>query len=248
MFLLGIVGSPGAGKSSVSEYLASLGAEWINADLIARDCLGIEEVRRKLGEKFGASIFFADGTINRSAIAERVFGQTPEKVAGLEFLESVVHPMVRRQITERLISAAQMRTPAALLDVPLLFESGWDRSCDAIWCVDAEREIRVRRTVVRGWDSEQLARRESNQMPIETKKRLSNRIMRNDSTLESLHEKLRAAWRQLGTMKQPGTIKQPGAKNQPGAQNQPGSKNLDHSTAPSSSPPPHCRTDFPVAG
>lgn len=219
MFLLGIVGTPGAGKSSAAEFLSSLGAHWINADVIAHDCFELETVRRTLGERFGSEIFSLDGQINRAAVAARVFGPTPEKAAALDFLESVVHPIVRQRITEELISAAKNRIPVALLDVPLLFESGWDRTCDAIWCVDADLEIRLRRTAVRGWDREQLQRRESSQIAIETKRRLSNRIMRNDSTLQSLHENLRDAWQQIDTMK------------------------ADCTNPPSSSQP-HCQTDI----
>ena len=200
MILLGIVGTPSAGKSTVARFLADLGAEWINADLIARDCLHQTAVRDRLVEHFSDAILNAQGEVDRSAVAERVFGDTIEKRAALEFLESVIHPIVRQKITDRLIDAASKRTKVALLDVPLLFESGWDRCCDAIWCVDAPPQIRLARTAKRGWDSEELSRRESNQLSISTKKRLSNQIMRNDSTLESLHEKLRTAWHQLDTI------------------------------------------------
>ncbi|WP_197455005.1 dephospho-CoA kinase [Stieleria varia] len=234
MILLGIVGTPAAGKSTVAEYLAWQGAHWINADLIARDCLGLPDVRDGLVQRFGQSIVDADGAVIRSVVASKVFGDAPEQRQALKYLESLVHPIVRRKITESLIWAAENRFPVSLLDVPLMFESGWDRCCDAIWCIDADRDVRLQRAARRGWDALELDRREASQVSIATKKRLSNRIMSNDATLEALHEKLRAAWELLATIQGSSTTK-------------------SHPSGPSVRITPsirtgirHCQTDFPA--
>ncbi|WP_182864912.1 dephospho-CoA kinase [Stieleria mannarensis] len=200
MLILGIVGSPAGGKSSAAEFLASLGAEWINADLIAREFLGRPDVVATLASRFGDGILAADGSIDRSALADLVFGNDSVKRENLAFLESVLHPLTRQEIRRRIAEAADHGKEVALLDVPLLFESGWDRSCDQIWCIDATRENRLLRSKKRGWDAAELDRRESNQMPIETKCRLSNLVMRNDATLDALHQNLRLQWRHLARM------------------------------------------------
>lgn len=197
MILLGIVGTPAAGKSTVATILAEWGAEWINADLIARECLNGPSMITALVERFGESIVDANGQIARQKLADFVFGDEPEHRKALRDLESLVHPETRNVIRKRIVEAAKQRVPVALLDVPLLFESRWDLSCDSIWCVDATADRRLRRAANRGWDSDELTRRERNQLPIETKCRLSNVVMRNDSTLDTLRQNLRREWELL---------------------------------------------------
>ena len=201
MIVLGIVGSPAAGKSTVAEFLAELGADWINADLIARSCLEEPDIVAKLTSRFGDQIIGPHGAIDRGKVADFVFRDDSAGRENLEFLESLIHPRTRAKITERISGAAKRGLIVALLDVPLLFESGWDRSCDAIWCIDASRETRLSRSKIRGWDANELDRRSRNQIPMEAKRRLSNLVMRNDSTLDSLRENLRCQWSQLVRMK-----------------------------------------------
>lgn len=200
MIILGLVGTPASGKSSVAEFLSGLGADWINADLIARECLGRPDVIAALRTQFGDSIVDDEGSIDRKRVADLVFGNDPVKRGNLRALESVVLPPTRKEILGRIADAARRDCSVALLDAPLLFESGWDRGCDQIWCVDATRENRLARCQKRGWDAAELDRRESNQVPIETKCRLSNLVMRNDATLEALHQNLRQRWDQLVRM------------------------------------------------
>ncbi|KAA5545964.1 dephospho-CoA kinase [Roseiconus nitratireducens] len=234
VIVLGIVGTPAGGKSTVASLLQQWGAEWINADLIARECLGRPEVVQQLRERFGPQVLSEDQTVNRKAIANLVFGDQPEQHAARRFLESLVHPRTRLEIMRRIESAADCRKRAALLDVPLLFESGWDLACDAIWCVDATRENRLTRARDRGWDSLELDRRESNQLAIETKSRLSNLVMRNDSTLKALAEIVEREWDLLGRINPIESKELRGTSGRPtGA----------HSSDPASDR--HCKSDYP---
>lgn len=193
-FLLGIVGTPAGGKSTVAKTLSDWGATWIDADAIARECLTLPDVIPDLVDQFGESILDASGSVQRSELAKQVFGSDAESRAALAALESIVHPRVRAIIRDQIESSAQARSAVTLLDVPLLFESGWDQSCDSIWCIDALFENRVRRAESRGWDASELRRREANQLSIARKSRLSNLVMRNDSTLDRLRENLRQHW------------------------------------------------------
>ncbi|OYP31153.1 dephospho-CoA kinase [Rhodopirellula sp. MGV] len=212
MIILGIVGSPAGGKSTAAEYLAGLGADWINADLIARDCLSDPQVIDALVSRFGNEIisqpenanvqseFDAKTQLDRSKIANLVFGDSSDKRDNLRYLESIVHPPTRQRILGRIENAAEQGALVALLDVPLLFESQWDFACDEIWCVHTSTEIRLQRIRIRGWDRQELERRERCQMAIETKCRLSNHVMWNDSTLDALHENLHRQWLKLAKM------------------------------------------------
>lgn len=221
MIILGLVGDPAGGKSTAAKFLASLGAEWINADLIARECLSDVDVIDVLTDRWGEKILNQSNGIDRAKVADLVFGDDSDKRDNLRFLESIVHPKTRVEINRRIVAAANDRKRVALLDVPLLFESGWDRSCDSIWCISASRENRLMRSENRGWDAAEFDRRESNQLPIETKYRLSNRVMRNDATLESLQQNLHRQWRQLARMGDSPQI------------------------SPADQDPPHCLSDWP---
>lgn len=195
MYVIGIVGSPAGGKSTVAGRLEELGATWVNADLIAHSVLEQPEIQRQLVNHFGIEITNSRGQIDRSKLARRVFGDDETHQAGLEYLESLVHPQTRRLIKDQLKAAAIQKVEVVVLDVPLMFESGWDRACDEIWCVDAHRDTRIQRVGQRGWSPEELQRREANQLNIQEKKRLSSVVINNSGSLEELNETIDEKWR-----------------------------------------------------
>ena len=197
MIVVGIVGSPAGGKSTVAKYLEGLGATWINADLIARGVLEDDAIQARLLTHFGPEIADKDGRINRSRLADRVFGDDDAKRLALTYLESVIHPQTRSIIMDRLRELERRNATAVVLDVPLLFESGWDTSCDEIWCVDSDRSLRLKRSLVRGWDDDELRSREANQLDIRKKKRLSTTVIMNNGTLSQLNETIDRLWRSL---------------------------------------------------
>ena len=201
MIIVGIVGTPAGGKSTVAKKLRELGGVWIDADRIAREVLQSEEVQRQVIEHFGPSITGQGGKIDRSLLAATVFGDDEHKRKALGYLESVVHPPTRREITAQLKRAAELKTRIAVLDVPLLLESNWDVCCDEIWSVDSPRADRIERAEQRGWDAEELARRESNQLAISEKNRLSTLQIMNDSTLIDLHETVAKHWDRLSSQR-----------------------------------------------
>ena len=202
MILLGLVGSIAAGKSTVASRLSESGALWIDADLIAREMIQRPEVVRQLVARFGDRILERSEVINRAVLADLVFGDDSSTRSNLEYLESIVHPLTRQEITSRLEMAARQNVPVAILDIPLLFRSGWDKCCDVIWCIDAPLAVRRGRAKKRGWDENELSSRESNQTPTALKSHLSNMVVQNDGTLNSLFQKIDEAWRNLVTMEE----------------------------------------------
>ncbi|QDT05264.1 Dephospho-CoA kinase [Rubripirellula lacrimiformis] len=197
MLVIGIVGSPAGGKSTVASQLQELGATWINADLIARDVLQTADVQAKLIRHFGNEIAGNDGQIDRSKLALRVFGADDAKRDALLYLESVVHPRTRQTIDARLRQAGVENRPAAILDVPLLFESGWDVACDEIWCVDSSFPNRLDRASRRGWDADELKRRQANQLDINIKKQNSTLVLENNDSLDQLIHSVRENYQAL---------------------------------------------------
>ena len=194
MIILGVVGAPAGGKSTVARRLQELGAGWIDADKIAHSVLELDDVQEQIIGHFGREITDAEGRIDRSKLASRVFGDDDAKRAALTYLEGVIHPRTRLIITAKLRELEQNGTVVAILDVPLLFEGGWDRTCDEIWCVDSPRELRLERAKDRGWTAEELSRREANQQDIENKKRQSSVVIDNSGSLEQLYETIDQRW------------------------------------------------------
>ncbi len=197
MIVIGIVGSPAGGKSTVAARLQELGATWINADLIARSVLQEPAVRSQLVDHFGAKIEDNEGLIDRATLADLVFGDDDSNRAALTYLEQVIHPRTRQIIRERLRESANQHAILSILDVPLLFESKWDLACDQVWCVVSDFDKRLDRATQRGWDARQLKRREANQLSIENKRRRSTRTIDNNDSLASLIQQVDAAYQQL---------------------------------------------------
>ena len=138
------------------------GAHVIDADRIAHEVLEEGDVVRQIADRFGVDALDANGRIRRRAVADRVFGPTPDHVRALEWLEALVHPRVRSRI-EAQLTALQAREDGhdtvVVLDVPLLVQAGWADRCDRLVEVSCSEEIRRQRLAARHWGlAEQEAR------------------------------------------------------------------------------------------
>lgn len=197
MIVIGVIGSPAGGKSTVARRLRELGATWINADKVAHRCLDRPAVLEQLVARFGTAILGNERKIDRKKLAEVVFGDDAEEPSALDYLESIVHPMARHLTLIRLTRAGRCGIQAAVLDAPLLLEADWGVMCDEIWCVDAPIELREEWIKARGWNVDELRRRESRQLPIVDKRRLSTVIIENDGSREQLLQKTDQLWAEL---------------------------------------------------
>src|SRR5215475_7260966 len=125
MIVLGLTGSIGMGKSTVGQFFAESGVPVYDADsavhrLYAGDAVPLIEAAFPGTSK--------DGTVDRARLAERVVGDA----AALKRLEAIVHPLVRREEEQFLARAEADGAAVAVLDIPLLLETGGDRRCDAV--------------------------------------------------------------------------------------------------------------------
>lgn len=194
MIIIGIVGSPAGGKSTVAMHLAELGATWIHADSIAKSVLDEPKIQQTLINYFGSGVVDQEGKIDRAKLAKVVFGDDEENRRSLRYLESVVHPATRTRIRHLIAAAQGAGCQGIALEVPLMFESRWDLVCDEIWCVDASIERRIEWSQARHWTANDLKSRESKQLPIQTKKQLSNLVIINDGDLNELRAIVSARW------------------------------------------------------
>ena len=92
-----LLGPSGSGKSTVAAELAALGAKVLDADSAARQAINLPEVKRQLVERWGEAMLDNSGEVNRHFVAEQVFGETASARVELEFLESLLHPLIRRR-------------------------------------------------------------------------------------------------------------------------------------------------------
>jgi dephospho-CoA kinase len=187
--IIGIAGGIGSGKSTVARMFGDFGCLVLNADDHVRELYDAPDVKRTLREWWGDSVFDTQGKVDRGAIAGRIFNDTAER----HRLETLLHPRVD-QIRRATMNAAadDAQVVAFVWDIPLLFEVGLNAQCDAVVFVDAplqRRLDRVRRS--RGWDENDLLRREKLQLPLDNKRQMSNYIIQNTADVGSTQRQVR---------------------------------------------------------
>ena len=196
--LVGLLGGIASGKSFIAQELERLGARVVWADKLAHEVLKLDEVKNKARQRWGDAIFAADGQIDRNALGKIVFAPPPDGPGELKYLEELTHPKVGQLAREQLTQwSAQQTAPAIVLDVPLLFESGWNKICDKIVFVDAPRAVRESRASARGWTREEFLRREAAQESLETKRKLADVVIDNSGTPESARAQVEHFWQLL---------------------------------------------------
>ena len=186
--MIGLTGGIGAGKSTVAGLLASMGCVVSDSDRDAAAVLETVEVKERLRAWWGDDILAEDGTLDRGAIAARIFDDPRERGR----LENLVHPLVHERRRAR-FQEAPRDARALVIDAPLLFEAGLDEECDAIIFVDAPRELRVHRVLTeRGWDESEIDRREAAQLPLDEKRNRATAVINNHAATDRLENDVRA--------------------------------------------------------
>lgn len=193
---IGLTGGIASGKSTVSRLFAAWGAFVADADSISRHALdpGTACYERTVAA-FGGGILFADGTVDRKKVAGIVFSD-PEALA---VLNGIIHPYVHETIrrdSERVYG----QTPDRLIvwDVPLLFETGYDREVKKTVVVTARQSLRVERIVRRDGSTKAAAlRRIRAQMPDREKVKRGDLIIRNNGSFEELERRTREVFDEL---------------------------------------------------
>ena len=182
LFVLGVTGGIASGKSTVTAYLKSRGLPVVDADAIARALTGPHaDGTMAIARHFGSK-FVQNGTLDRRALAQLVFSDEKAR----RKLNGLIHPMVAAQIQRQLTALARAGYTCAILDVPLLFESGLDALADETWCIDAPASVRVPRIMQRDSVSrEDALRRIAAQMDDRMRREKSDVVIDNASGWEN---------------------------------------------------------------
>jgi dephospho-CoA kinase len=193
VFLVGVTGGIGSGKSSVAAMLGSLGAIVVDSDLLAREVVepgtdGLAEIVAA----FGDAVLAADGSLDRRALAAIVFGDQAKR----RLLEEIIHPRVRARIVD--VAAAAPADAVVVNDVPLLVESGLASSYDRVIVVLADEETRISRLMrSRGMTADEARARIATQATDDQRRAVADIVIVNEGTEAELRETVEAVWREL---------------------------------------------------
>jgi dephospho-CoA kinase len=198
MLVVGLTGGVASGKTTVSRILQQEGAYLIDADLIARELVQPQTPTwSELIRVFGREILEKDESINRKALADRVFSN-PQKRGQLE---KILHPQISREIDRR-IEEIRKKDPEAVVvvDAALLVETGAHRRMDKLIVVTATEAQQVERLGRRAGAAPQEAREIlSAQMPLAEKLKVADFIIRNEGALEETIRRAKEIFQDLKT-------------------------------------------------
>ena len=191
VLVIGLTGGIGSGKSTVSALLAEKGAVVVDADAIVRE---VQQpgtpVFEAMVERFGAGIVAGDGSLDRAAVADTVFGD-PDALADLN---AIVHPAVGAEIVRRMEALADT-DEVVVLDVPLLVESKNTYPVAGLLVVDVDPEVAVERLVEhRGMREADVRARMARQAARDERLARADRVIDNSGTLDDLRAQVDAAW------------------------------------------------------
>ena len=187
--VLGVVGGIGAGKSFVSCAFVANGAALFDADREAKKLFEendfIDLCRARWSEVVDES-----NAVDFRKLAEIVFAPSSFGQRELDYLNSIVRPRVLRKFQEWIADEKRKGTEIAVLDAPLLLEAGWDSLVDYLVFVDASFDVRLQRVLERGWDRDELIRREARQMDLNQKKERSTFTIVTDASESDVRERV----------------------------------------------------------
>jgi dephospho-CoA kinase len=182
---IGLTGGLGAGKSEALKALEELGAATLSTDTVVHELLQTDELRELLVERLGPEVA-PGGSVDRSRVAELTLGDAARR----EWLEGLLWPRVGARMAEwkEQMDAADPRPRAAVVEVPLLFESGMESAFDHTLAVVADEAVREERAGARGHAA--VESRAGRQLTQAEKADRAGFVVRNDGTLEELKDAL----------------------------------------------------------
>lgn len=198
MHVIGLTGGIAAGKSTVSQHLASLGAIILDADKVAREVVTPgKPALRELVKEFGDEILLSDGTLNRGKLGQLIFNDPQKR----EVLNKITHPKITAELKQRL---AELRgkyeslNKVVVLDAALLVEVGLVPLVEEVWVVVVDRETQIKRLTERdNFTREEAESRLKSQMPLEQRLVYANHIIQNNGSRETTIMQVNDLWNNL---------------------------------------------------
>jgi len=195
MKVIGLTGGIGSGKSTVSRFLAELGAVIIDADKVGHEALKPgTELWREVVAAFGRQTLTPDGDIDREKLGEIAFSNPDSLVR----LNRIMHPRLYEVVKAQIEECRRQGTGVVVLEAPLLIEAGWTSLVDKIWVTVASEATVLRRLQERTGlsEPESLARIRS-QLASTERVRYADVTIDTDGELDKLRARVEKLWRKL---------------------------------------------------
>lgn len=197
--VIGLTGGIASGKSTMARFFRDKGAAVLSADTIAFALAKPRQILYRLYvAHFGEGILQTDGTLDRRAIGRLVFDNDAER----QWLDETTHPILERAMRRQIAVKQAKNFPVIILDVPLLFEAGWDKMTEENCLVFVDEATQLARLMRRNGYTEAEARaRIAAQMPLSEKKKRADTFIDNNGSLEESFlqaEKLWKEWTHAG--------------------------------------------------
>jgi dephospho-CoA kinase len=198
MYILGITGSFGSGKTTVAQLFGNRGAKVLDADKITHDLLLPTTCCFKRIIKYFGVEMLKQGRIDRRKLAKIVF----DDPKSLKKLCSILHPEVIKEIKQTAKKYRAQKSKAFLIiDAPLLFEVGLQAFCDGVAVVRAKKDIQIKRLQKRdGLIKKEILKRMKAQMPIAEKIARADFVIDNQGSINQTKKQVEALWQELKKM------------------------------------------------
>ena len=187
-YILGLTGGIASGKSTVSAYLAQNGALIIDADLIARQVVAKKSSGLKqIVAKFGGEILTASGELDRKKLGKLVFSNKDL----LKALTDITGPLIRTEILREIEAAKKAQVKLVVLDIPLLFEAGYQTLCDKVMVVTIPSKLQLERVMKRdNLSAAEARKRIANQLPASKRNELADVLIDNSKSVAETYQQV----------------------------------------------------------
>ena len=192
MFVIGLIGGIGSGKSSVSAILHSLGVEIIDADKVGHEAYTPNsEGWKKVISVFGQDIVGPENEIDRKKLGGIVFSDPSE----MEKLNKLMHPIIHNLVEEKIKLLSNQGVKVVVLEAAILIEANWQDLTDEIWLAKSNQEVVIERVQLRNnFTREEIIKRIQSQMSNDEREKHSDIVIDNNGTIEQLEEKIKTLW------------------------------------------------------
>lgn len=180
---IAISGTMASGKSTVLSYLNRLGYPTYNCDIINAQLQEVNEIGYlKIVESFGEDILNDNKEMNRKKLASIIFNDIEKK----KILESIMHPLILKKIYE-----IRDQHPFAFIEVPLLYELGWEKYFDEDWLITCDESLCIERCIQnRNMTKEEVQARLNHQMSKESKMKKAKIVIENNGNIQELQKRI----------------------------------------------------------
>ena len=195
-YFLGLTGGIASGKSTADEFFKKRKIPIIDSDLIAHRIMEIGQNGYKaVVDYFGNDILHDDQTIDRRKLGAIVFNDREK----LKKLNEITHPLVHQEIEQQMVQYRANHEKLVVIDVPLLFESGFESLCNGVLVISITPELQLERLMKRNnFVKKEAIARINNQMPLSEKEKRATYVVTNTGTIDDLEKKLSNLLQEIG--------------------------------------------------